>query len=155
MPHSSWGLCRNNKELPIEWLTPATIHFSITLPESVDWPWLCCRLWADSGSAAPVLSWDSGLRCIPHLQHAAAWRTQRNHRRLSHTVQSYFPATQRWLCHAYLYSTGQGGHMAKLRGMCYREGGGEYLSRVILSATVTHSFITYLLSASIVLETGL
>lgn len=100
-PHSFWGLCHQNKELPVEWLTPATIPFSVALPESVDGPRLCSRLWADSGSAAPVLLfWASGLRRIPHLQHAATWRTQRNHGRLSHTVPSHCPATQRRLCHA-------------------------------------------------------
>lgn len=46
------------------------------------------------------------------------------------------------------------GHMATPKGMCYREGGSESLSTVALSATVTRSFITYLLSA-IVLDIDL
>lgn len=46
------------------------------------------------------------------------------------------------------------GHMATPKGMCYREGGSEALSTVVLSATVTRSFVTYLLTA-IVLDTDL
>lgn len=46
------------------------------------------------------------------------------------------------------------GHMAAPKGMCYREGGSESLSTVVLSATVTRSFITYLLTA-IVLDIDL
>ena len=52
-------------------------------------------------------------------------------------------------------SLAKASHTAKAKRMCYREGGSEYLSVAILSATIICSFITYLLSASIVLEIDL
>lgn len=87
----SQGFCQGNRQRlnPSGLQYPTHIHFSIML-RAVDWPWLCSRLWVDSGSVSQIfLFWDSEHRISP-LCSMQPCRQERKRQALSQAMQSPF-----------------------------------------------------------------